>query len=616
MATTTGACTGINAYYATSGGNPWNDGTKFYSGWNGSSIYRSKIAITTPAFTGNCVKLVVAITIDGTSSPRGCYGVLHSDGTIATNKIVSNNIDSNGRYDGPHPDLTSGCIAQSYACSDTSGTVQTGNNQSSGHTFYFIFNTTALKPSTTYYVYAMKYTGWQNSTSTGWTQANESAISATLTYTPTYTISYKPGSYANETSTYTQTKINGTTLTLRATTYTRTGYTQTAWASNAAGSTYAYALSESYTSNSATTLYPYWTANTYKLTFNANGGINTSGGNFALSSPATGYGETESWVTVTYGASTFSSMQNNIPTRSGYKFLGWYTATSGGTQIYTATGVSTNNGTYWSSSGVWNSTSAQTIYAQWQKIESIITLDPNGGSVSSTSITVNYPNGSYSELPIPTWEGRQFQRWYADIGKDGPINLGREYMFTDYIDIRLDAYMDDWSKFSNMRLISCAENGGWNIQLNNGYIQFVMYDAGVGYKYITATTLSTSLPAGWHSFRMLFNGTNMIGYIDGIKQGSLSMSTIGYNSTNVIWIGGEATSSNTKYDTTISPFAGYIGKVSITNVSSDPSTNSFSVPVENITLYADWKTCEYLYIKINNTWKLGKLYTKQNGMWT
>ena len=185
-------CTSINSYYASAGGNSWSDSTYFYSGKSGSSNYRSKVSFVTPSFpAGNATKLIVGITLSGTSSPRGCYGVLHSNGSFATNKVVSNSTDKNGVYDGPHPDLTAGCIDQSYGCSDTSGTVQTGYNQSTGYKFYFVFdNVSSLQPNTTYYIYAMKYVQWQSggtwSTSSGWTSSDEGRISISLEYNDMY----------------------------------------------------------------------------------------------------------------------------------------------------------------------------------------------------------------------------------------------------------------------------------------------------------------------------------------------------------------------------------------------------------------------------------------------
>ena len=77
------------------------------------------------------------------------------------------------------------------------------------------------------------------------------------------------------------------------------------------------------------TLYAHWQIKTYTITYNANGG--------SVSPTST---------SVTHGSS-ISSLPT--PTRSSYTFLGWYTASSGGTKITTSTTF----------------TSAQTIYAHW-----------------------------------------------------------------------------------------------------------------------------------------------------------------------------------------------------------------------------------------------------------
>ena len=62
-------------------------------------------------------------------------------------------------------------------------------------------------------------------------------------------------------------------------------------------------------------------------------------------------------------------MNGNIPTRTGYKFLGWYTDSN--IQTYNEKGKSTNNGTLWNTMGLWNATSNQTIYANWEPLATI-----------------------------------------------------------------------------------------------------------------------------------------------------------------------------------------------------------------------------------------------------
>ncbi|MBO4898822.1 MAG: hypothetical protein J5509_00880 [Lachnospiraceae bacterium] len=99
-----------------------------------------------------------------------------------------------------------------------------------------------------------------------------------------------------------------------------------------------------------TTLYARWTANTYTVTLNRNGG---SGG-------STG-------VQATYDSNMPSA---TMPTRNGYVFQGYYdtNAQTGGTQYYTSTGVS---------AGKWNKTVNTTLYARWKEI-AVVSNAPAG----------------------------------------------------------------------------------------------------------------------------------------------------------------------------------------------------------------------------------------------
>ena len=120
-----------------------------------------------------------------------------------------------------------------------------------------------------------------------------------------------------------------------------------------------------------------WTPKTYTVTFNANGGTCTAASK-----------------TVTYD-STYGSLPT--PTQSGYTFNGWYTAESGGTKIESTTTVKI--------------TENQTLYAQWSRIKYTVTYNANGGSVSTTSVTVNA--GDSTTLPTPTQSGYTFNGWYT-----------------------------------------------------------------------------------------------------------------------------------------------------------------------------------------------------------
>ena len=160
---------------------------------------------------------------------------------------------------------------------------------------------------------------------------------------------------------------------------TRTGYTFAGWYTAKSGGTKIEA-SSTVSITSEQTLYARWTAKTYTVTFDANGGtVSTSS------------------KSVTYDA-TYGDLPE--PTRTGYTFDGWYTAESGGTKIEESTKVSI--------------TSAQTLYARWTAKTYTVTFNANGGTPSTTSKSVTY-DATYGDLPMPTRAGYTFAGWYTAV---------------------------------------------------------------------------------------------------------------------------------------------------------------------------------------------------------
>ena len=114
----------------------------------------------------------------------------------------------------------------------------------------------------------------------------------------------------------------------------------------------------------------------YKTTLNANGGsvspssvITASGNSFTLPTP----------------------------TRSGYKFKSWNTASGG-------------SGT--SCTGAFKPSGSVTLYAQWTNAAYTVTFNANGGTCDTSSKSVTY-NTSYGTLPTPSRTGYKFNGWYT-----------------------------------------------------------------------------------------------------------------------------------------------------------------------------------------------------------
>jgi len=84
------------------------------------------------------------------------------------------------------------------------------------------------------------------------------------------------------------------------------------------------------------------------------------------------------------------------PTRSGYTFNGWFTAATGGEEVDDYSVYSANT----------------TLYAHWLAGIVTVTFNPNGGTVTPTTATVN-AGEKLASLPTPTRSGYTFNGWYT-----------------------------------------------------------------------------------------------------------------------------------------------------------------------------------------------------------
>lgn len=109
----------------------------------------------------------------------------------------------------------------------------------------------------------------------------------------------------------TQTKTEGTNLTLSGKIPTRVGYTFQGWGTYASDKTANYQPGDYYKADEAETLYAIWKANTYSIAFNGNG--STSGSVEDLSA--------------TYDISV--KLTKNVFEKLGYSFVGWGTTSTG-----------------------------------------------------------------------------------------------------------------------------------------------------------------------------------------------------------------------------------------------------------------------------------------------
>jgi len=102
-------------------------------------------------------------------------------------------------------------------------------------------------------------------------------------------------------------------------------------------------------------LYPIWTANTYTLTVNPNGGLINGDGNSKVLD-----------TKLCFDTGNCCDINYLKPTRKGFEFLGWYDAPENGNIVYDSNGKCINNGNYWKDSSYVNPNNL-TVYAQWKK---------------------------------------------------------------------------------------------------------------------------------------------------------------------------------------------------------------------------------------------------------
>ena len=166
-----------------------------------------------------------------------------------------------------------------------------------------------------------------------------------------------------------------------------------------------------------------WTAPTYAVT------LNTNGGTIADGNDVTGY---------TYGVG--ATLPTDV-TRTGYTFKGWYDNENlTGSPVTAIGGTETGNKEYW---------------AKWEANAYTVTLNTNGGTINSGNVT-EYTYGVGATLPTAgdmTYTGHTFVGWYDNENLTGsPVTAigGTEMGNKEY-----------WAKWeANTYTVTFYPNGG------------------------------------------------------------------------------------------------------------------------------------------------------------
>ncbi len=214
--------------------------------------------------------------------------------------------------------------------------------------------------------------------------------------------------FIKNTSTSDNTLVTTTTLThgaawtnLSFSQPTRTGYTLKGWYTsrdgggtpmyNADGTVYNPTNVQNLTwtgtpqATSTVNLYAVWTPNVLTITLNKNASDATAGTGTVYLKYATGWYSNSGATTVISTVTT--------PTRTGYTFDGYYTNTTGGSQIIDKDGVILDNKTTFTSVNY-------PLYAHWTPNTYRVVLNVNGGTTNGTPSTVylKYATGWYSAV--------------------------------------------------------------------------------------------------------------------------------------------------------------------------------------------------------------------------
>lgn len=200
---------------------------------------------------------------------------------------------------------------------------------------------------------------------------------APLVPTVTVTFDAKGGSSSKDSDSFIVGSEGITTLP----TATRIGYSFNGWSAQESGGT---AVTAPYVPETDLTLYAQWTKTGNVITYDTQGGTAIN--------PAE----------VLFGDSTTLPTAN----RTGYNFIGWFDAKSGGTKIGNGGDQITPQADV-------------TLFAQWEAITNTITFDAQGGTAQSP-VLVSF--GSSTVLPNPVLTGYQLTGWYTQ--QSGGIKIG------------------------------------------------------------------------------------------------------------------------------------------------------------------------------------------------
>lgn len=402
---------------------------------------------------------------------------------------------------------------------------------------------------------------------------------------PTYTVKFDANGGSGAPSS--QTKTYDITLTLSSTKPTRTGYNFLGWSTSKTATSPTYYAGGSYTANSGATLYAVWQLKSYAVSYDANGG---SG---APSSQTKYYG-------------TNLTLSSTKPSRTGYTFVKWNTASNG-------------SGTDYNPGATYTGNAALTLYAIWSINTWTVSYDANGGSGAPGNQTKTYNSTLTLSSTKPTLTGYTFKEWNTSSDGTGTsYSAGGSY--TGNAALKLYAI---WT--ANQYTIKFNANGGSGSMSN----QSMTYNkaanlTAVGFTWTGRTFL------GWattSSGSVKYQNKESVSNLVSTAGGSITLYAVW--SINTIRITFDAATNegitpeayrDIDYGSSLGtmPVATkqyYVFVGWFTSPSGGTQVTTTRTFTANTTLYAQFIVDSSVIAKVAGVWKKGIPYVKVNGVW-
>jgi uncharacterized repeat protein (TIGR02543 family) len=281
-------------------------------------------------------------------------------------------------------------------------------------TYASVMPTISTKPIRTGYVFSgffdttsggIKYYNDDLTSARAWDKTANTTLYAqwtAITYTAKFYGNGGTGSMTDQSFTY------GSSQNLTNNLFERIGHGFAGWTTNSDGTGTKYLdgasiLNLAATNGAVIELYAQWTTDEYEVTLNKNGGT----------------GGTSS-ITAMFGAAMPTATKPNQ--RDGYDFDGYYDAAVGGAQYYTSTMASART---------WNKAQGGELFARWIAQTYTVTLDRQGATNGTTSVTVTY----YQAMPsatAPSRTGYTFGGYFTEEN-----GAGLQYYTNNMVSVRI-----------------------------------------------------------------------------------------------------------------------------------------------------------------------------------